>query len=105
MEQSMAKALLEAEIRRQTQTIRRDFFSLVDGLRTDDQDNVEQLREILNDENLANKFSLFQEHKSQQIRKTILDATNQIERSLLSLLENVDVTLKQDVRVEALIKR
>ena len=105
MDDSMAKALLAAEIRRGVQNLRRDYFSLVDSLRTEDLDNVEALTDILKDADFAKKFSLFPEHKNQLIRKEILDSSNNLERNLLAFLEDVDIILKQGIQLQALIRK
>ena len=100
----VANLLLAAEIRRQIQAIRRDFFAIIDGLRTDDKDNYDQLASILNDNELARKFQLFLPNRDQAIRKNILDATNNAERMLSKMMEGLEVYLKDGTELQTFIK-
>lgn len=100
----VAQLLFKAELKRQIQNVRKEYFSIIDGLKTDDKDNFAQLCTLLNDEDLARKFMLFHENRSQKIRKDILDSTNNMERILVELLENIEMNLKQGVELQSLIK-
>lgn len=100
----LAKLMLVNELRKQVQATRKDFFAIVDSLKTDDKDNFEQLCSILEDEDLARKFMIFQENRNQKIRKDILDSTNNIERNILKLLEDINITLKDGIEFQALLK-
>lgn len=103
--EEMARAFWMNEVRASIRDIRTTFFQIIDSLRMDDLDNLEQLISILKDEDLARKFSLFNENRSKGVRKAILDTTNSCERQLTEYIENFDIAFKKDVELQGLFKR
>lgn len=101
---ALARAFLIKQVREFSKVFRKMSFDIVDGLKAQDKDNYEHLVVLLRDEALAKKFLLFQENNSKQIRKTILDTTNNVERLLLEYIENFEISFKEDTTLFGLFQ-
>lgn len=99
-----ANLFLTREIEKVTKAIQKSMFSMIDEIRAADSDNVIALKTILQDDELAARFQLFQENKNKLIRKKILDATCDLQRDLLSHLEDYDVNFRPNTQFTGIIK-
>ncbi len=104
-EKEMARLFFANQVKSSIKDVRNVFFQIIDSLRTDDLDNIDQLTALLQDKDLSLKFSLFGENKTKAIRKSILDTTNGMERNLLEYIENFDIDFKADVELRGLFKK
>lgn len=102
--ETSAKLFLTREIEKNTKSLQRAFFALIDDLRASDLDNVNALKDILQDDELAARFQLVQENKYKLIRKVILDSTGDTQRQILIELENYDVTFKPNIEIKGIVK-
>ena len=93
---ALAREFFTKQVKEFARTFRKMAFDTIDSLRAQDRDNYEHLISLLRDEPLARKFLLFQENNSKQIRKTILDTTNNVERLLLEYSENFAISFKEE---------
>lgn len=99
-----AKFFLKKDIDQATKNLQREFFSILDSLVADDKDNLESLKEILQDDELAKKFQLIQDNKHKLIRKKILDATGEMNRTLHFTLEDCDVIFNKPIQIKGIVK-
>lgn len=102
--ETSAKMFLTREIEKTTKLTQKSFFDLIDDLRAVDLDNVHALKEILQDDELAARFQLIQENKYKVIRKKILDSIGDMQRQLLSEVENYDIKFKSNIEIQGIVK-
>lgn len=98
--ENSAKMLLKRDILKSVKAVQSQYFNIIDTLRADDLDNLESLKEILKDDELAAKFQLFQENKLKSIRKRILDAGGNLSREMESLLDDYDIGWSNDTEIK-----
>lgn len=98
-----AKYFFAKELQNSVRNIQKSMFEIIDDIRCDDLDNSEALKDLLQDEDLANKFLIFQEHRSKLIRKKILDNTNDLNRKVDSLLKEYAVDFEQETEIQGIM--
>lgn len=99
-----AEFFLKKGINSTIKNLQKSTFDIVELIRVQDADNYEQLKLILNDDELAKKFMIFHENMAKLIRKKILDATGDATRNLEEELSEYLVEFKQDVEFKGIIK-
>ncbi len=102
--ETSAKLFLVREVEKNTKSLQRSFFGLIDDLRASDLDNVNALKQILQDDELAERFRLIQENKYKLIRKIILDSTGDMQRQFMTEMENYDIIFKPNVEIKGIVK-
>lgn len=104
MENNTAQFFLSRDIQNSIKTLQKSFFDIVDDLKASDLDNYESLRAILQDDELAKKFLLFQENRTKAIRKKILDSTGDMGRTIQGSLEDYKIEFGDDVEMKGIVK-
>jgi hypothetical protein len=99
-----AEFFLKKELNDTIKKLQKNSFDLVDLISAQDKDNYEQLKEILNDDELAKKFMIFHENMSKLIRKKILDASGEASRKLEEDLKKYSISFNQDVELKGIVK-
>lgn len=101
---SSAKLILSKEVEAYVKAIQKSLFNVLDDLKASDLDNVNALRDILKDDELAGRFELLQDNRHKLVRKKILDATGDLQRTMLNSLEKYDIKYIESVELKSYIK-
>lgn len=99
-----ARAFLQLELNKEIKNIQKSFFDITAFLEAQDLDNCEQLKAILNNDELAKKFMIFHENLKKTVRKKMLDSTGDANRNFEEILNNYDIQFGRDVEFQGEIK-
>lgn len=101
---SSAKMFLKRDIINSIKEVQKTTFDIVDIIRAIDIDNYEQLKVILNDEELAKKFLILHENMGKVIRKKILDSVGTATRNVEEQIERYDIQHIEGTEIKGIIK-
>lgn len=98
------KFFLEKDIEYSIKGIQKAFFGIIDDLKSQDSDNLERLKSLIQNPIELEGFRLFQENRSKVIRKRILDISGDSYRELLDNLADYIIQTKPNVEFKGVSK-